>query len=103
MKRLFAFKVTYFRPSGKFYTEEECWLFPCVDAGSKQTVHPVDGGEPCLSSPSAYMHDAVDEIERLRDTPGCKLPGLSGNRWNGPILIECQDGFPVLVMPKEGS
>lgn len=85
VKRKFTFRIVYFKPSGKFYIEKKV----------RWTVR--DCGTP--KRPTAYMYEATDRIQELRDSGG--LPGLCGEGWDGPILVECKEGFPVLVMPVE--
>lgn len=103
-KRLFKFKIIYFKENGKYYTE----------ALVEWEVRLIANSEGYL----AYYHDAVAKLRGLRDNDGPEaLPGLCGNGWKGPILIEqatliqgrsensmspddyyC-DGVPHLLMP----
>lgn len=85
-KRPFAITITYFKPSGKMYsTEEVTWeIGACEDSGS-----------PTLTP---YMQDAVDRIKAARAAK--TLPGLAGG-WEGPILVDCEEGFPVLIPPED--
>ncbi len=71
---MFFFQITYFKPSGKYYTGTVvAWAIEPVRENSSQ----------------AYYHDAVAKVRGLRDAggPGA-LPGLSGDGWEGPILVE---------------
>lgn len=88
-KDWFTFKIVYFKPSGKFYTSQSInWEVRVISNG------------PGHRSP--YMADAIDKLRGLRDSggPGA-LPGLSkeSDGWYGPILIDCEDGFPHLILP----
>ncbi len=85
-KRQFSFTIWYFKPSGKFYSEGTMEL-ATDNCGSDQ-------------HPTAYMQDAVDHICGLRDGKGNHMPGLSG-RWHGPILVNCEDGYPCLIPGRE--
>ena len=60
---------------------------PLTDCGSKQDASGV------LSPPCAYMPDAEDWL-LAQDT----VPGLTSSTWDGPILLECEDGYPVLLL-----
>ena len=84
MKKVFTFRVVYFKPSGKFYTEAEIDL-------EVQVTGPE--GSPTVP----YMQDAVDHITGIRDgrIPG-PMPGLS-TIWRGHVVIDCQEGFPCLI------
>ena len=98
-KSSYFFKITYFNPSGKYYTEAI-------------VVWKVRG----LSNGMAYYQDAIAKLRGLIDHEQ-PLPGLVGC-WSGPILIEqCQpclnvdnpninnaddwyaDGVPTLLIP----
>lgn len=83
MKRSFEVKLTYFKPSGKYYTETTA-PFEATDCGQP--------GHPCC-----YMNEVADKVEATRDHG--LLPGLSSGRWAGPILVECEQGHPVLIQP----
>lgn len=88
-KRVFTFKITYFKPSGKYYYSTEIeWEI--------HTTH--------LTNPSTpMMDDAVSKLKGLRDTGGQgAMPGFSdfASGWYGYILIDCVDGFPVLILPE---
>lgn len=79
-KKTFRFKVTYFKPSGKYYTDGHFDLE--VDA--------------CGPTETPYMQQAVDHVKALRDGPPCAMPGLA-TQWRGYILIDCEHGFPCLI------
>lgn len=84
MKKEFTFNISYFKPSGKFYS----------DVKYTTTI------KVCGNSSCPYMPDIVDKIRGLRDTGGQDaLPGLSGSRWDGIILITCEEGYPCLILP----
>lgn len=80
----FVFKISYFKLSGKYYTETEY----------KAIIRKTETGV-------AYMPDIAAKIRGIRDSRAQDdpLPGLCGNGWEGFILIECEEGFPVLVVP----
>jgi hypothetical protein len=84
-RTMFTIKITYFKPSGKYYT----------DATEKREFRSLEGG-------SCYMNDVADWIRGLRrqDRAGTPLPGLSSSGWDGFILIDSEDGFPVLILPE---
>jgi hypothetical protein len=77
--KTFSFTAWYFKPSGKFYTSADFNL----------TVQSIDtgGGE------IPYMQDAVDYFKERRGP----FPGLQSGRWDGPIVVNCEDGFPCLI------
>jgi len=82
----FTFTITYFKPGGKYYTDVECVL----------NIRSLDNNPE-----QPYLYDAVSKIEGLRDNGGPEaLPGLRGEGWDGPILIQCGDGVPHLLMPR---
>ena len=82
--RKFTFDVWYFKPSGKFYASGK---FNLETANCGTSEHPI-----------AYMHTAVDYLEELRAS-GNPMPGLMGSWKNGCIVVNCEDGFPVLINP----
>lgn len=79
----FEIRLTYFKPSGKWYTEATLTL---------RTANCGTATHPCC-----YMNGVADLIRDSRD--GGFLPGLTSGRWDGPILINCDQGYPVLVLP----
>lgn len=85
-KKEFTIRIVYFKPSGKFYTEAKATReFRMV--GNSHNV--------------CNMSDVTAWIRGLRDAGGQEaLPGLSGSGWDGPILIDSDDGFPCLIMPR---
>ena len=86
-KRDFTFTITYFKPDGKYYTDAKCVM----------SVRSLDNNLEQLP----YLFDAVARIRGWRDCGGQgALPGLEGAGWEGPILIQCGDGVPHLLMPK---
>lgn len=86
-KKLFKFRLVYFKDTGKLYTEAN------VDWAVRYSRH--DDSLP----PTPYMPDAFAKVRGLRDTGGQgALPGLSGG-WDGPILVDCDDGYPGLILP----
>lgn len=84
MKREFKIDLKYFKPSGKFYSEGT-YKGEFTDCGTK-------------GHPSCYMTEVVDEINHKRRSGG-PLPGLNGV-WSSYILVDCEDGFPVLITPR---
>mgnify|MGYP001021900914 CR=1 FL=1 len=95
MKRMFALKIDYFKPSGKWYAEADV-LWPLDDCGSKEIT---EDGLTTLSPPCAYMPDADAKMRSLCATAcqGSSLPGLGSSSWTGHILITCEDGYPILI------
>ena len=88
-KRVFPFKVEYYRPSGKFYADGE-FVLKVTDVANF-------GDGPSVP----YMPEAV-ELLRQMGTP----PGLNGDGWDGPVRLTSDYGYPVLIMggiPKSKS
>lgn len=84
-KREFDFRLTYFKPSGKYYTDT-VYRWVCANIGGEKRSTP-------------YMNDIVAHIRGLRDGNGqSALPGLSG-MWDGFILVDHPDGVPTLIVP----
>lgn len=86
MTRIFKFHLTYFKSSGKYYTDIE------VDWECRTLDNQPD---------TPYMYDVFSKVRGLRDNggPGA-LPGLSGEGWEGPILVDCEEnGVPGLILP----
>lgn len=72
-KRKFQIKLTYFKPSGKYYSEGECE----VDAGE------IVAGEGTPQAYSiAYTYDVLDAVALMDPHPG-----LVGRWTEGPILV----------------
>ncbi len=86
----FVFRLVYFKPSGKFYTEAT------VTWNVKRLLP--DGGP--------LMQDAIAKLRGLIASggQGC-MPGLSdqADGWGGPILIDCEQGHPCLLLPENDS
>lgn len=78
------FKILYFKPNGKFYTDAEVsWKI-----------------QFCEGNTTIYMADACEKLRGLRDSGGPNaLPGLCGEGWKGFIMIDSEDGFPCLILP----
>lgn len=82
-KRKFFFLITYFKPTGKYYTSAvvEWEIRTCAGMA----------GIPGADTHHPYTQDAVAKLRGLRDTggPGA-LPGLHymSEGWDGPILIQ---------------
>ncbi len=76
-------KITYFKRTGKYYT----------DATDDFTVDECEGGTPA-------MYQLSDNIKAIRDSGDIPLPGLCGG-WDGFILIDCDNGYPCLIVPKD--
>lgn len=84
MKKKFKFHITYFKPSGKFYTS----------ATEEREIR------VCENTEVPYMNDYCSRIRGLRDSQGQEgLPGLSGSGWDGFILVNCEEGYPCLILP----
>jgi len=85
MKKMFKIDITYFRSGGKMYASGPIGLM--LTAIGDNNDFP-------------YMTEAFDHVCALRDA-GKPMPGLRGS-WNeGPILVDCEDGYPRLIMPDE--
>ena len=81
----FTFRVTYFKATGKLYGAEHV----------KYVVATNEDGGP-------YMPDVKSKVIGLRDQGGQgALPGLSGEGWGGYILVDCDEGYPALILPRE--
>ena len=86
MKRTFWVTFEYYKDSGKYYGTANATVV-AHDLGSK-----LRGG--VFSSPSCPML----EVEKwLREQEN--YPGLQG-KWDGPIRIDCEQGYPVLLLNK---
>lgn len=78
-KKEYTFRIVYFKPNGKFYTDTN-YIYRCDSVK----------GAP-------YMYDIVSHIRGLRDSQST-LPGLAdGAVWDGHITIDHPDGFPCLI------
>jgi hypothetical protein len=77
-KSLFKIEVWYFKSSGKFYASGEFSEF-LTDCSS--------GGPPIC-----YMNGVVECLRKIKP-----LPGLCCNKWEGPVLVNCDKGYPVLL------
>lgn len=88
-RKLVKFKLTYFKPSGKYYSEGE-EEFDC---------------RLCQDGNTVYMPDYVGRIRGLRRNAGqgAHLPGLNSLWLNGYVLIDCEDGVPCLLLPELSS
>jgi hypothetical protein len=82
--RMFRFRVDYFKPSGKWYS----------DANFEREFRTCEGceGEGAGRSEYArtlsYIYDVVSYIRGLRDAGGQgAMPGLTGSGWEGSILV----------------
>lgn len=98
-KQKFRFRLRYFKPSGKWYTDT-LYEYECA---SIETTGPHQ---------TPYMNDAVAHIRGLRDNGGQgAMPGLQSRTWDGHIIVEhfpvgAEDdedlvGFPTLITAKE--
>lgn len=83
MNRTFTIKIEYYKTSGKFYASEK-YEDRAADCGPS--------GHPCC-----YMQDVIDHLfERV--VKGTPLPGLAGSAWDGPVRVDCEQGYPVLLV-----
>lgn len=85
-RETFTVRLTYFKPTGKYYT----------DTTFQWTGRTLPDG-------SCYMPDVVAHVRGLRDNAGQgALYGLSwrSEGWDGPILVDCDRGYPTLLMPR---
>lgn len=84
-KEWFTITIKYFKPSGKYYSE------------GSFNLEVTDCGPP--GHPTCYMNEVADHVRGLRDR-GERMPGLSGSWSAGHILIDCEEGYPVLILGK---
>lgn len=76
---MFNFIITYFKPSGKYYSSDVVkWDIAYCS------------GDPGL----AYYHDAVSKLRGILRSDDKQLPGLSGSKWEGFIVIAQASQFP---------
>jgi len=86
-KKRFEFTIRYYKPSGKLYTTETFCSVTNAIALPDETFQP-------------YMPDMKARIIGWRDKGGpARLPGLSCDGWEGPILLDCEDAYSVLILP----
>lgn len=85
MKAHFRFVFWYFHPNGKFHSQAyETWELRTIDGGTKPN-----------------MQDALAKLRGLRDSGGQEgMPGGLDEGWLGPIMIQCESGFPQLLLPR---
>lgn len=79
----FTIEVQYFKTSGKFYTSESY-------VGRYQNV------SEDVTLRQCYMTEVCDDL-RERNRQG-KLPGLQSGKWDGFIYVDCEEGFPCLII-----
>lgn len=84
-KHKFTIEITYFKDSGKFYTSEE------YEGEFQATPHG-----------NCYMDDVVQWINALKAT-NAPMPGLSTCWKSGPIMVDCKEGYPCLILPATTS
>jgi hypothetical protein len=86
-KATFTITIWYFKPNGKFYTE----------ATFEWTGRACGDGP----TPTCYMQDVVAHIRGLNGRGQGSLYGLSSNSggWDGPIIVNCDQGYPCLILP----
>lgn len=90
-KKKFLIRITYFKPNGKSYTSD---TFEWEGAGCGPD------GNTC------YMNDVAAHVRGLLQSGGQgSLYGLSATNggWDGPVLIDCDEGFPVLLNLKKAE
>ena len=88
-KKTFRIILWYFKASGKFYAESSFEWHGAAIIGN--------GPEP-----TCYMNDVVSHVRGLRDGgERGAMPGLMGSGWEGPILINCEQGYPCLLLPSK--
>jgi hypothetical protein len=83
-RRVFTVRLVYFKPSGKLYASAEVTR------------------EFATTAAGCYMNDVTDWVRRSQGG-GLPLPGLASDRWGGPILVDCDEGFPCLILPRAGG
>lgn len=80
---LFKVYLTYFTSTGKYYGEGD-FTKEFSNIGSEQRR-------------SCYMIEVFDYVRGLKKER--QLPGLESGTWDGPILVDCEDGWPELILP----
>ena len=81
--KVFSVTLTYFKPNGKYYTDT------VVQLEAKTLDEDCD---------APYMYDIFDQVRARRSIAA--LPGLQSGSWDGPILVDCEEGYPGLIMPE---
>jgi hypothetical protein len=79
----FTVKITYFKTSGKYYTDDE-FPFEAESIGDS------------LDIPVCPMHDVTEYVKTLVMNSR-EMPGLCSKGWEGHILVDCEQGLPVLI------
>jgi len=75
--------LTYFKDSGKYYTDAKV-TWNC---------------EMCNGIQVVYMPAVCGRVRGMQERKE-QLPGLSGS-WSGLILVECENGVPCLLLPEK--
>jgi len=88
-KRKFQIKLTYFKPSGKYYADGECEIEAKALTMGKGTPQEYT---------IAYTYDVLDAVALMDEHPG-----LSGRWSDGPILVAGPEMSPPhLITDLEG-
>lgn len=82
--RDFKIEVQYFKESGKLGYFDE-FTFPFTNCGSEE-------------HPTCYMSEVVGYLKDC-NAKGT-LPGLRSGKWEHIIWVNCEEGFPVLIIPR---
>lgn len=85
MKIPFNIDIWYFKATGKLYVSESV---------TREFTSVGPEGHP-----TCYMNDVVDWVKDLRVRG--ELPGLQSGKWEHYILVNCEDGYPCLILPLE--
>lgn len=86
LKKTFSIKITYFKPSGKYYTDTT-----------------VDRDVRVIGTNGCNMNDVVAWLRGHQRDGGGGLPGLRNGTWHGPIMVDCSEGYPCLILPQGGD
>jgi hypothetical protein len=74
--------LTYFKPSGKYYSEGE-FTRDYMRVGNLGEV--------------VYLPEVIEDVRAMQERG--ELPGLTSGRWEGAILITAEDGGQHLLRP----
>jgi len=78
----FTINFTYFKASGTYYTGGK----------KKMQVRLCDDGR------TPYMYEVVEKVKETRRI-GASLPGIVSSWPEGFVLIDCDEGYPCLIVP----
>lgn len=82
-KKEFEIKVSYFKPSGKYH----------IHTTFKKEFETINCDPYTVS-----MQSVVEHIKGIKSPQ--TLPGLITSNWDGFILVDCEQGYPCLIVPE---